>query len=73
MHLMPLPQRVPIEVLSQATIALTLFEKNDKDIFECLAKIYGFGRSPQEKMQPHLSTHIIVNKVDQIAKSATLR
>ena len=73
MHLMPLPQRVPIDVLSQAIIALTLFEKNDKDIFECLAKIYGFGRSPQEKMQPHLSTHIIVNKVDQIAKSATLR
>ena len=74
MHLMPLPQRVPIEGLSQATIALTLFEKkNDKDIFECLAKLYGFGRNPQEKLQPHLSTHIVVNQVDQLAKSATLR
>ena len=73
MHLMPLPQRVPIEGLSQATIALTLFEKNDKDIFECLAKIYGFGRNPQEKMQPHLSTHIVVNQLDKIAMSATLR
>jgi len=73
MHLLPLPNRVPIDDFKNAVIALTLFDKNDRDVFECLSKLYGFSQNPQEKQQPHLSTHIIVHKIEQIAASATLR
>jgi len=33
MHLFPLPVRVPIEAFKPATITLTLFDKNDKEVF----------------------------------------
>jgi len=43
MHLLPLPQRVPITDFKIAIITMSLFEKNDKEVFECLAKLYGFS------------------------------
>lgn len=43
MHLLPLPQRIPVAELSRVSVALTLFEKADKDVFDRLVKLYGFG------------------------------
>jgi hypothetical protein len=49
MHLMPLPTRVPINCFKIAVIALTLFEKKDREVFECLANLYGFSKNPNER------------------------
>lgn len=43
MHLLPLPQRIPVTEFETVNVALTLFEKADKDVFDRLVKLYGFG------------------------------
>ncbi|TNV81653.1 hypothetical protein FGO68_gene48 [Halteria grandinella] len=73
MHLLPLPNKVPIPSFSQAIVTLTLFEKNDREVFEFLVGLYGFGRNADEKQRPHRSTHIVVHKVEMLAQSATLK
>ncbi len=58
MHLLPLPQRIPVADFGTTLIALTLFDKNDKEVFECLVKLYGFKPHPK----PWECTHIVVHK-----------
>lgn len=73
MHLLPLPNKVPIASFSKAIVTLTLFDQNDREVFEFLVGLYGFGKNLDERQMPHRSTHIVVHKVDLLAQSATLK
>lgn len=55
MHLLPFPMKVPIPQFSEVSITLTCFDKPDREIFECMVKMYGFARNSVEKC-----THIVV-------------
>jgi hypothetical protein len=55
---------VPVSNFASVSVSLTLFDKNDRDVFECLVRLYGFARNPEEKTKPHKSSVIVVHKLD---------
>ena len=64
---------MPIKSFESVSITLTLFDKNDKEVFECLSKLYGFMKNKDEKTSPEKSDYIVVCKVEILANSFTLR
>ena len=68
MHLLPLPHRIPVKQFEQAIVTLTLFDPNDREVFECLVKLYGFGTTKN----PSKCTHIVVHKEELLISSKTL-
>lgn len=50
-------------------MTLTSFTKQDKELFECLVHLYGFGKASS---RPWESTHIVVNQLEFLSQSATI-